>query len=554
MSDQFDTWLFLAGLGVFLFGMHFMEVALNHLVGRSFKLFLRRQTTNPIKGILGGTAITGIVQSSSVVSLMVMAFIGAGILSMKSGLGIIFGSNLGTTLTGWIVAWIGFKLDIEAVAFPLVGLGGLAVIFFTAIERLYNFGRFIFGFGLLFIGLAWMKESIEFFAQNFDLTQFSDIHPLVYLLIGMVVTAIIQSSSAMMVITLSALSVNAISLETAMFIVIGSNIGTTSTLLLGAIKGTPAKKQLASGHVLFNVVTGVIAVILISPLSWLMTDILGIKDPIIAVVTFHTIFNLLGILLFLPFIGKFAQFLENRFVQTSSQTRYISKVPPEIPAAAVPALINESLDFIRLVINLNSSLLETKKNEFSVKSVIRVISAQSYLEKYEELKQLEGEIVQFSIETRKHPASEEEVRSLQMILHALGSTMQAAKIFKDLEHNIKAYKNSANETKRDIYHHLTNEIYSRYNSILDLIQPENEVSLEQISQLKSENHLGHNEIISMIYLAAEKKQLNEKELSTFLNVNREIYTANKSIIKAVGDLTLSFEDRVEFGKLPELVG
>ena len=119
MEKEFDYWMFLAGLGVFLFGMHSMENGLKQLAGRSFKKFLRKQTTNPFKGILGGAGITAILQSSSVVSLMMMAFVGARIISMRNALSVIFGSNLGTTITGWIVTLIGFKFNIEGIALPL---------------------------------------------------------------------------------------------------------------------------------------------------------------------------------------------------------------------------------------------------------------------------------------------------------------------------------------------------------------------------------------------------------------------------------------------------
>jgi phosphate:Na+ symporter len=178
MLQRFDIWLFLAGLGIFLFGLHYIEQALKKLAGRSFKKFLREQTHNPLKGVFGGAGITAILQSSSVVSLMVMAFVGAGILTMRSALGIIFGSNLGTTFTGWIVALIGFKFDIEGFALPMVAIGGLTVILFANRDQLYNFGRFVFGFGLLFIGLNWMKGSIEELATTFDVTVFGDINRL----------------------------------------------------------------------------------------------------------------------------------------------------------------------------------------------------------------------------------------------------------------------------------------------------------------------------------------------------------------------------------------
>ena len=140
---EFDTWKFLAGLGTFLVAMFFVEIALKNLAGRSFKKFLRLHTTNPIKGIMWGTVVTATLQSSSVVSLMVLAFVGAGIIELRNAISIIFGSNLGTTFTGWIVASLGFKLDIEGLALPLIAIGAIAFVSYNRREKLKEIARFL---------------------------------------------------------------------------------------------------------------------------------------------------------------------------------------------------------------------------------------------------------------------------------------------------------------------------------------------------------------------------------------------------------------------------
>ena len=127
MASEIDIWKLAAGLGLFLYGMHQLELALQKLAGRSFKRFLRRYTSRPIQGVLTGAISTAALQSSSVVGLIVLAFVGTGIIPLSGGIGMVFGSNLGTTATGWIVATLGFKLDIEAIALPLIALGGLGV-------------------------------------------------------------------------------------------------------------------------------------------------------------------------------------------------------------------------------------------------------------------------------------------------------------------------------------------------------------------------------------------------------------------------------------------
>jgi phosphate:Na+ symporter len=161
-----EVWKFLAGLGIFLFGMQLLEQGLKGLAGRPFKKFLRRHTTTPLKGILGGIGVTGVLQSSTLISLMMIAFVGAGVLPLHNAIGVIFGANLGTTATGWIVATLGFDLDIESFALPMIAIGGLILIFFQKWERLSQLGRLILGFGFLFFGLSFMKETIEALTEH----------------------------------------------------------------------------------------------------------------------------------------------------------------------------------------------------------------------------------------------------------------------------------------------------------------------------------------------------------------------------------------------------
>lgn len=243
MWEHFDLWKFLAGLGLFLFGMSQLENGVKELAGRGFKVFIKRHTKNKLKAILGGTLITALLQSSSVVSLMILAFVGAGVISMKSALGIILGSNLGTTFTGWLVATLGFKLDIEGFVMPFIAIGGLLVVLFPKRQQLFNIGLLTLGLAFLFLGLSFMKDSIEYLAENFDISLFTDYGLFVFFIVGFLFTALIQSSSATMVITLSALNVGIIDFYGAAALVIGANLGTTITVLLGALQGTVSKKK-----------------------------------------------------------------------------------------------------------------------------------------------------------------------------------------------------------------------------------------------------------------------------------------------------------------------
>ena len=229
MEDTFDFWKFFAGVGLFLWGMSQLEHAIKELAGRSFKNLLQKSTNTDWKGILIGTLITAILQSSSLVTLMVLAFLGGGMISLRNSLGVVLGANLGTTFTAWIVATLGFKINVADFAFPFLALGTMTYLFMNSRPNLKNSGVFLVGFGLLFLGLDYMKNAIESIAGQVDLTDYLDYGPWVFLLIGTVVTALIQSSSATIVIVLSALNANVIEIQHALAIIIGANIGNTPT-------------------------------------------------------------------------------------------------------------------------------------------------------------------------------------------------------------------------------------------------------------------------------------------------------------------------------------
>ncbi len=216
-----------AGVGLFLFAMYLLEESVKNLSGRNFKLFLQRITKNSIGAVAGGAIVTAVLQSSSMVSLMVLAFVGAGVFTMKNAMAIILGANLGTTLDSWMVATLGFKVDIEVAAYPAVLAGGMLLILFGNRKKIKYISYFLFGFGLLFIGLSFMKTAMEGQVKAFDFSKYAEVSMAVFLLIGFIITTVIQSSSVTMALTLSALNAGAITFPGAAALVLGSETGTT---------------------------------------------------------------------------------------------------------------------------------------------------------------------------------------------------------------------------------------------------------------------------------------------------------------------------------------
>ena len=531
MSEIFDIWTFLAGLGTFLLGLFFIENGLHHLVGRTFKKWLRTQTTHPIKGILGGTLITMLLQSSSVVSLMALAFVGAGILPLKNAIGVLFGTNLGTTFTGWIVASLGFEVEIAEFAMPLLALGGMAFTFSKPGSHLYEVGRLLLGFGFLFVGLDWMKGSIEGWAQSFDMTPYRALSPYWLFLVGFVLTAIIQSSSAAMVITLSSLYAGVISLEAAAAMVIGNDLGTTLTVIIGAIKGTPAKQQVAAAHFIFNLITDLIALLLLFPLLWLITEVLGISYPLYILVAFHSLFNFLGILLLSPFIPLLSRLLEHRFSQEKSLTQFISKVPPSVPDAAIEALYKEILLFTEMVLLLHVHGLNIRKGLFSKG---RDLFETPYEAHYDLVKQTEGELVAYYLQVQHQTMEVDDTDTINKTIQALHKLMQSAKSIKDIVHNVKAFETSSNDVKLALYKYLKGQLHELYLSIYHLLQ--NTFKETDLLEFEAQNHQIFQKFQQELYRQIQAQELSELEISTLLNVNQEIFHANQAFLNGLKEL------------------
>jgi phosphate:Na+ symporter len=233
----------LSGLGMFLFGMYYMELALKEAAGLRFKNWVRHSTSSTMKSLFTGAAATAVLQSSSVVTLMTLSFVSASLMSLHSGIAVIFGSNVGTTATAWIVATLGFKVKIELFALPMIGAGGLLLAFNSSGRKVAAVAKVAIGFGLLFLGLDIMKTAIESFSTTLDFSEFADYPLITFVAIGFVLTALIQSSSAATAIALSALYAQILVFDQAAAMVIGTNIGTTVTAIRGPSAIYPTRSR-----------------------------------------------------------------------------------------------------------------------------------------------------------------------------------------------------------------------------------------------------------------------------------------------------------------------
>lgn len=332
----------LGGVGLFLSGMILMSDGLKAAAGGRLQRVLERSTRTPLTAFGFGVGLTALVQSSSATTITTIGFVSAGLLSFASAIGVIIGANVGTTSTGWIVALLGFKLNVGAIALPFVGVGALMRLLGDAVRG--QLGMALVGFGLIFIGIDFLQDGMGGVAQSIDLSIFAQPTLLDYLslvLIGAVMTVLLQSSSAAVALTLTALFSGAINLEQAAYLVIGQNLGTTVKAILAAMGASIPAKRTALAHILFNVGIGLLAFLLVRQLldlSIVWARWLDAEEPAVILALFHTLFNLMGAALFLPFTAPFAHLVERLIPDRGPVlTRHLDRSLLEIPDVAVEA-------------------------------------------------------------------------------------------------------------------------------------------------------------------------------------------------------------------------
>ena len=345
-----------AGVALFLFGMLCMEQGFKAYSGGTLQRVLTSSTDRLWKSLTFGVVSTTLMQSSSLVSVITISFLSAQLIGLAEGIGIIFGANLGTTTGAWIVAGFGLKVNLSAYALPILVFG--VVFLMQSSQRIKGLGWILVGIGFLFLGIHYMKEGFAAYSQHIDLSQYAMTGIaglLVFTLIGIVATVIMQSSHATLTLIITALAVGQITYENALALAIGANVGTTITAILGSLSANISGKRLAAAHLVFNMVTGLVALVFIQPLLGavdIISSWVGIAetDHTLKLAVFHTLFNLLGVLLMLPMINTLVTWLERRLREDKverDRPRYLSEASLALPDVALTAVTKETQHLFR---------------------------------------------------------------------------------------------------------------------------------------------------------------------------------------------------------------
>jgi phosphate:Na+ symporter len=361
---------FIGGIGLFLLGMRLMSDGLKMAAGDALRHILSRWTRTPLRGFFSGILITSLVQSSSAVTVAVIGFVNAGLLSLLQTVYVIYGTNIGTTMTSWLVALVGFKLNIQSVALPLIGLG----MFMRLIDvngRRGAIGESLAGFGLFFLGIAILKQAFGDVGDTINLAEYAADGGglLLFTALGFMLTFLMQSSSAAMAVTLTAAASGVIPLYAAAATVIGANVGTTTTAAFSVIGATPNAQRTAAAHVIFNILTALVAMLLLQPLLDLVQLLLQLFTPDAGVATklalFHTLFNILGVALLWFLTPALVHWLEGRLHSAEEdlgRPLYLDRNVVATPVLALNALVMELARMGALASNMLQDLFSSERS------------------------------------------------------------------------------------------------------------------------------------------------------------------------------------------------
>ena len=414
----------LGALGMFLYGMNLMSSGLQKAAGDRLRGFLSAMTSNPFKGVMTGLGITTVIQSSSATTVMVVSFVNAGLLTLAQAIGVIMGANIGTTVTAWLVSWLGFKADISILAVPLMLLGFLFSN--SKKNQRQNIGELVVGFCLLFLGLSFMKESVPDLNETPQVLEFVKAWAghgfgsvIIFLVFGTVLTLVLQSSSATMAITLIMLSMGWIPFNMACAMVLGENIGTTITANIAASVGNTQAKRAAMSHTIFNVFGVIWALIFFGPFLGLVgriIELFGLPNPategfavngpdspaatsaLYGLSMLHTLFNTINTLILI----WFTKLIEKAVVwliktprnqeQEVFRLKYISAGPLATPELAVEQAFDEIIHFAEI----SRTGLGYARDAIKEKASDKFEELRSKLVKYEEISdRIEYEIAAF---------------------------------------------------------------------------------------------------------------------------------------------------------------
>ncbi len=562
-----DIITLLGALGLFLYGMKVMSDALINLAGDRMRTFLAASTSNRFIAIFTGFAMTAAMQSSTATTMMVVSFTNAGLLTLTESIGVIMGANIGTTLTAWLISIIGFKLSLSSISIPLVGFGFLMTL--SKKERMKNAGYFVIGFALLFVGLQYIKDSLPDLAQNPEalrfLADYSDngfFSVILFLIIGTVITLVVQASSAALALTLVMAYHGWINFDMAAAMVLGQNIGTTLTANMAAMVANVHAKRAARAHLLFNLIGVIPLLVVFFPFTTAMAAIIEwtngaspYQNPLVipvALSLFHSCFNILNTAILVGFIPQIAE-LATRLVPEKvgeqkeiDEPEFLDESSLKYVTSGIKALKDESTRLLQKSayevlahgLRIHREVLESEKHvaDLTHSHPYRDLDIDRlYTQK---IKSIYSQIVEFSTQLQSRFALDsDQVDTIRRILIANRLLIEVIKRMTPLHANLNKYIESENEVIRNEYNYLRRKIL-KVVRIIKYLGSSEDIE-EQLAHLRYEREKANHLDVLLSGRVAEllkEKSITREMATSLMNDSSNASRIIKNLIDIAGTL------------------
>lgn len=562
-SDDYK--IIIGGIAIFLIGMIFMDDGFKLFSGGALEKLLAKSTKTLPRSIGTGFVATSIMQSSSLVSIIIISFLSAGLMSLSGAIGVIFGSNIGSTTTAWIISSFGVKIDMAVYAMPMIIFG----VGFKLSDKhtLKGFGNVLIGLGFIFLGIEYMKDGFETLKNGIDLSSFQMegyLGALVYILVGIVATVVIQSSAATMAIIITALVSGQIIYINAIELAIGANIGTTITAILGAMTSNSNGKRLALAHLIFNLVTGFVAIIFLYQLADLTTFValeIGIRadDYGMQLALFHTIFNILGVLIISPFTTKLVAYLETKFVVKEDENilkpLYLDNLVLTVPDASLNCIKKETIHLYNNAVEIIVHSIFLHRHQLHDSPEIEAVILHSDIDELQDInkfyetkiKYIYGEIIRFSTLAQEYMDEIDKDRAYDLKL-ASRNIVESVKDMRDLQKNMFFYLKSGNEFIKEEYNHLRLNIAQTIEAIEDVKESDDMDTVAQLELLRDKirelKDIKNNTIDALI----RENKIDTKMATSLINDSLLAYDVSKKLIAVATIVWIKNKDIRELGE------
>ncbi|MGJ0298953.1 Na/Pi symporter [Aliarcobacter cryaerophilus] len=554
IADENFT-VILSGIAIFIIGMFFMQDGFKQLSGGILEKLLEKFTSNTLYAILTGFLSTSVVQSSTIITLIVVSFLSAELLTLVQAVGIVFGSNVGSTTTAWIVSSLGVDVKISTYAFPMLVFG--VVLRFFKSNGVKGSGNVLLGLGFIFLGISYMKDGFDIMKNSIDLASYAMegyLGIIVYILIGILITVVIQSSAATLAIVITALNADSITYVNAIALAIGANVGTTLTTILASFASNENGKRVALIHFLFNLISATFITVLIYQfidLTDFIAPFLGVNDNNygMKLALFHTIFSVTGVILLTPAISllvKLSEKLIQKKVSSASKPKYLNQSVLSNPDASLAALRKEIINLYENcqkamlhALNIHTTGLTRETLKVQLAKELTIIDTDIDEIYQKNLKALYSEIVKFSSFAQEnmfdfqHKKVDELKRAAVLLVEVLRDT-------RDIQRNVNFYLKSKNEYIKEEYNILRKELAEMLIDINTLSMLENDSDqLTQFELIKTE--LAHNDLASSEELDTliREDKIKATMATSYMNDSATGYSIQKKLVKVANILFLN---------------